>query len=747
MVSEYIKYLDVFSQSFQFNSGSIKGRKRTYIGVFLTFLIMGVSIYYFFYLLLRYLQNQIDPKFRTQNFIKNDLIQIPLSNNLIAFQFIQSIDGKTIDEIQAQTNKTYIVTLAKFIYSDSNHVYTKDLNVIPCNSTQLQGFRCIDTSVIPSNYTLMLDSNNHAQSQIAISAYRCQDKDWKKKFIPDNCASSEDINKFIGNLANLVNVKLLTQQYNTTSKQMEKNFKIFRILMSKSQTMFTEFKAQNQITTIKDGFVIQSETQFSSPISYIATTQALDSQAILQQQGVTYFSQFFLNVEETVFITEIQFPTFPEILALCNSTISLLMCLGFLGRQMAQKLIRQELFLYNLQNLYLGTYDQILKMHKFTQPSNYTKINKNLTYSCELLENSVPIFVPNFNTKKSNQLNQLSDTEYQKVQDDIVLERDQAAEIQTSIATPDQSIKPDYMCIDQSELKEQKNEASFLDDSRNTHCNMKSIEMHKNRKQFFKSEELKANKTILAKNQKFRLSEINLNFDNKQILNINQKQMSYGDLNNQNIEKRSFSAQVNSKNYLEKKNMSSQYILSPLSSFKDPLKSNKQNNYFKKNDRVSTKQNQTNQKQAEKIQILSVQSQVNENHNLVNQNISQNNLEQKFKALNSQALQKKIEGILFNKCGIFRKQKCKQDNTIDQQTYLSIENQVNRSLDFCQIYQEISMCKKAIMMILSQDQFAALKLVGCQNKFSQAISNQQQGIINQLKQISYNLFIYFYFPN
>ncbi|EAS07743.2 transmembrane protein, putative (macronuclear) [Tetrahymena thermophila SB210] len=714
MISEYIKYLDVFSQSFQFNSGRMKDRKRTYVGAFLTLSIMIVSIYYFFYLFLRYMENQIDPKFRIQNFVKNDLIQIPLSNDLIAFSFVQSQDGITIDQIQAKTNKTYIVTIATYLYSDSNGFYMKQLNVFPCNNTQLEGYRCIDMSSVPSNYSLILDSNNRAQSQISIQAYRCQDTDMFKQFVPDNCANADDINQFIDNLANMVNVKLITSQYNITSKSFEKNYKTFRLLMSNSQMMFTEFKAQNQITSIKDGFIIQSENQFSSPISYVTTTQALDSKTVLEQEGATYFTEFFLDVEETVYLTQIQFPTFPEILALCNSTLSLLMCLGFLGRQMAQKLIRQELFLLILQNFYQGTYQKILKLHKLTQLSNspIEKKTKSLTHSAELLENSNPIIVPNFNTKRSIQLTYPQDTDNQKVYEDVIIENQFVKEIKSPRINPDQT-----QIYQQDYFQEPRNINNFQQDCTNTDHIQKESVSESNKTQGIFNEDHKANEISIAKNLEFRLNEVNINYCNKQILNINQKQESQRD---KTKEQRSLSKQINAKKNFEKKQKESLQISPPLSSCRESLRNNEQTNFFQKNERVSMRQNTNNQRQTEVIEINSVLSKDDSI-----KKTTQTNLEQKLKTLNNQTLLKKLEQILF-KFNIQQQQKYLKDKGIDQQTFLSIENQVNRSLDFSQIYQEIMLCKKAVMMILNQEQFAALRFVGCSDQFSVAISSEQK---------------------
>ncbi|KAL4476748.1 hypothetical protein ABPG73_007409 [Tetrahymena malaccensis] len=374
---------------------------------------------------------------------------------------------------------------------------------------------------------------------------------------------------------------------------------------------------------------------------------------------------------------------------------------------------------------YLGAFltfsIMILQLHKLIQINTEIKKSKNLTHSAELLENSIPIFVPNFNTKRSIQLTYPQDTDNQKVQEDFIIEQKQVEENQSPIITPDCSIKTNYRYTNQQDqLKESKNEDILLENDSTRRHLQKQLDSEQNRNECMINEDQKIDQVNAAKNYEFRLKDMKFNNDNKLILNINQKKETQAV---QNKQQKSISAQMNVKNYNENSQMPSLQIQSPLTSCRESLRNNQQNNYFQENERGLTKQNKNNQRQTQAIQIA--QSQNDENlNNIENNQASQSNLDQKLKYLNNQTLLKKLEQILF-KFNIFKKSKFMQDKGMDQQTFLSIQNEVNRSLDYSQIYQEIMLCKKAIMMILSQEQFAALRFVGCSDQFSQAISSQQ----------------------
>ncbi|KAL4475059.1 hypothetical protein ABPG74_001755 [Tetrahymena malaccensis] len=409
----------MFSQSFEFNLGKRRLKKGTFTGAFLSVSIIAFILYYFISLLQLYLNNQIDPKFRTQSFVSQTLNNVQLKQDLIAFQLFQ--DTKSLDHIQKQQNQTYVVFMAEFY--DFGKVYL--LDVIDCENPLLSGYKCIDYSNLPTNSTLYFDQTYGSSSLIRIAAYKCQDTDSRKTFVPANCAKPKDVDNLINNLNNIIQVKLSVSQYNITSNKIEQQFKSQHILMSTSQIFFTEFKAQQQITVVKQGLLIQQESQFRSPVSYVMNSVSYPSDYIQNTMKSKFFARLFLDLDETIFQTQIQYPTFTEILAQCNSALALLMCFGFIGRRLALGVIRQELFLATLQNYFQGTFKKILKKNNFLEFENFNLNESKEKYSKSNIDEEDildSVNIPSFATKSGENI--LKFRQFDTIKEDVVINID-----------------------------------------------------------------------------------------------------------------------------------------------------------------------------------------------------------------------------------------------------------------------------------------------------------------------------------
>ncbi|KAL4434972.1 hypothetical protein ABPG74_017728 [Tetrahymena malaccensis] len=253
-----IKKYDQFSSEFYFNIGTQQQYKRgSCLGFILSIFSYGVVVYYFFYMLYQYLNNLISPNFRSQSFITDYKKEVNLSQNLVGFQFFYNL-SMTIDQYQEAYNKTFTVFYAQYFYQDTNNNIFKyiNLDIVKCNDPALEGFYCIDFSKI-DNYTLFLDSsqNNQVYSQIYISMYGCLDQDKIKQTIPNNCANQIDIDKVINGIDAYFYIKLKTQQYNATSKQIQTNYRsIYNYVLSSQYTVnsiYTQQAKDEQLVTIE----------------------------------------------------------------------------------------------------------------------------------------------------------------------------------------------------------------------------------------------------------------------------------------------------------------------------------------------------------------------------------------------------------------------------------------------------------------------------------------------------------------
>ncbi|KAL4463218.1 hypothetical protein ABPG74_007219 [Tetrahymena malaccensis] len=89
----------------------------------------------------------------------------------------------------------------------------------------------------------------------------------------------------------------------------------------------------------------------------------------------------------------------------------------------------------------------------------------------------------------------------------------------------------------------------------------------------------------------------------------------------------------------------------------------------------------------------------------------------KLEIIQNSNVSKNIQKIIFGS-KLWKKKEDKNNNQeFDISVKQLIESQVEKSLDILQLYQDIIFLKKAVMVLLSKDQLAAISLVGCSPYF------------------------------
>ncbi|EAS04400.2 AMP-binding enzyme family protein (macronuclear) [Tetrahymena thermophila SB210] len=632
MLLSFIKSFDIFSQTFQFNQQKQRLRKRTLLGAFLTISIITLTIIYFIEILIEFFTNQIDPTFKNQTFIANGQINVGLNSNYFAYQLSQS-GLNPIDELEKKENKTYVVALAQFVYQDNSGKKSWNLKSIQCQNPKLIGYNCLDFSNVPSNYTLALDNSQNIYSYVMVMLYRCQDTDGRKTSVPNNCASINEINKYINNPSTYLKVQIQVSQFNTTSKLIETCYRSQILLVPTSNIAISELKLQQQSTTVKQGAITQTSETFNSPISYTVNTQMFDPYTVQKIIGLNYFTQFHINLDEFQQYTSIQYPNLPQILAQCNSTLTLLMCLGILGRYFAQRLVRQDIFVLALKNIFQDSYSQVLGYEnrlldeqQFLKKSYFDVKDNEKEEDIEEREVTQSVFIPSFKTKRCESiLSQIS-----KLQDKMKDE-----------------IKEDF----NSEIQQ-------FDFNSQNYDNKSSIESK--------------NKTLITINQ---------------ILNSQTDEKSQKVNNDYDLVQAQF------------EDIQQSPIQKNITLFTEANYFNQQQIYPKKDKKAQIQEKKARSKDKkkidERIQIL------------FDQTASQNAQDKIFKfKLNKQ------EDYL-NSLGL------------GKQDVQFIDQQVDNLIDFSKIIEDLTLLKKAIMIILNKDQLAVLKLVGCSKEFiKQEIPNR-----------------------
>ncbi|EAR86142.1 transmembrane protein, putative (macronuclear) [Tetrahymena thermophila SB210] len=305
-------------------------------------IIVLTTFAYFVYILYQYFTNQIEPYFRNQSFITENTIEIDLNTDLVGYQFVYGT--------QPNFNKTYISFLAYYHLKIENNLTMIPLNIINFTNPSLEGFQCLDFSTL-NNYQLTLNTKQNIQSALWIFTYRCIDQDTQKTSISDNCANETDIDNINNDKNSIIRLKLFTSQYNTSSQQMQANYRNTYINPVSTLQILTQIKSEKQVTSIKQGAIVQDQKSFSSPISYSQQDQPTDRVQSEEQVGVGSISSIFIYLDEIVQNTQIQFLALPQILASIYSVFTLLMFLGVFGRQISSSLLNNDLLHIFLKNI------------------------------------------------------------------------------------------------------------------------------------------------------------------------------------------------------------------------------------------------------------------------------------------------------------------------------------------------------------------------------------------------------------
>ncbi|EWS72064.1 AMP-binding enzyme family protein (macronuclear) [Tetrahymena thermophila SB210] len=344
-----ISKLDLFSSYFYFNIRGSSNSKGTLFGSILSLIIITITISYLGYLIQQYFTNQIEPNYRSQSFTNSDSISMDLTEDLIAFRY-ETEFNLSVDVLEALQNKTYVVYQAYFNYMNQGQQNLIPLNVVQCSSPELKGYQCLDYSSIKMSPSLISDNIDKILTQVYILLYGCLDLDSLKTTIPDNCASQSDIDNLMNSMYSALKISIKTSQYNTKSQRLESSYRNSLMFTLSNQYIQSILKVQKQTTTVRQGLLIQSSTNFTSPLQYTSETQSLDRQSAIQLANIACYAQGTIQVDELYQEIYVQYPTIPTILSLANSIFQVLMLLGFVARRFSMSSINKELFVILLQN-------------------------------------------------------------------------------------------------------------------------------------------------------------------------------------------------------------------------------------------------------------------------------------------------------------------------------------------------------------------------------------------------------------
>ncbi|EAS00383.2 AMP-binding enzyme family protein (macronuclear) [Tetrahymena thermophila SB210] len=643
--------LDLFTSQFQFNVDNQSNKKGTLIGTIISFMVITTSLAYFIYILRLYLINQIEPSYRSQSFISNDNIEIQLNNDFVGFKFDTA-------NIKMDESKTYLVYMAFYIERTQNSYKYIPLNVKSCTNANLLGYNCLDFSQL-ENQTLSFNSKENTLSQIQILTYGCLDIDLVKTTIPNNCASQAEIDALINGINAVLTYKLYTTQYNTTSQEIQPNYRTQQVYTASYQQIITQIKAQKQTTSIKDGYIIQGETSFSSPYQYFSQNSVIDRQYALQVIGSGSYNVAAVSLDEVIYEIQIQFQTLPQIFALSNSIFTLLMTLGIIGRFASQNSINKDFFMIFFKTFYQGSYFKLINLNNL------------------------------FGNKIENS-NIQTNIEKQQQNSQIVPEKKSQNEVSLHIEMENEILASNIF------VPQFSNNMKFnLDNAKNNKIQKKNSQIQSNICDLEKVKEGNSSqkKQILEQGD-----------ENIQTPKIQEALLSQEPQYSNNIENGLLQSNQNEQIKDSHNNLQSQNILNGQQALNKEGKS-----------QFSSLQLQKNQesKQIEKYK---------------------NSCGEKLQIIQNQNISNRLQKIIFDISLWCTKKKQSQINRQNKQVLMKVEKLIAKELNIYNLFKDIMFLKKAIFLILTQDQLAALQLVSCSQNFLDLDINKLDQNLNSLEQ-------------
>ncbi|EWS74784.1 AMP-binding enzyme family protein (macronuclear) [Tetrahymena thermophila SB210] len=126
-------------------------------------------------------------------------------------------------------------------------------------------------------------------------------------------------------------------------------------------------------------------------------------------------------------------------------------------------------------------------------------------------------------------------------------------------------------------------------------------------------------------------------------------------------------------------------------------------------------------------------SQLRKNRQSEIQNQESNLILQKLKTIQDQNISNKIEDIIFKK-KYFKKENQNKNQYKNNQTMKRVEQQIQKELNILNFVKDILFLKKAVLMMLSQEQLAALQVISCSQQFLDLNLNDNFESVKQLEQ-------------
>ncbi|EAR94716.1 transmembrane protein, putative (macronuclear) [Tetrahymena thermophila SB210] len=343
----FIKDFDLFAKPFSFFVGNKKS-KSTLIGGFLSLMIIGVSIYYFYYLMDLYFSNKIEPKI-TENFkIESNLSSIHIQESFFIIEML--INGQPLKQYEQQVNKVYLNYSINYeqYYANGTSQITS-LPISQCTDSNFTGYLCIDQSAFQQSLDIYNNPVAQVSSDYAININPCDNST-----IP-NCATYDEIYELIFQPQNYFQIFTKIKQYNTNTRQFEDGYKSEYFYFDPYMVTYTRMDLVIATTTLTQGIVFQTTTKNDNIYNYQRLDTYFTKQGIQQRMAISGLAYIVYELNQVHNYFQIQEPMVTELLAQFMSIFNTLLIIGFLARLLAESHIVEDMNNILLKEYYKRT--------------------------------------------------------------------------------------------------------------------------------------------------------------------------------------------------------------------------------------------------------------------------------------------------------------------------------------------------------------------------------------------------------
>ncbi|CAD8116149.1 unnamed protein product [Paramecium primaurelia] len=356
-----IDKFDIFGVPISLLTDAKASLYKSKFGGIITLLIGSISLTYFLYIIILWIDHQIPPivSFKQQTI---SYAELKLSNSIIELE-LQDFLGD-VDPFRKENN---IITPNLYIVLNTT-IYDKP---IPLFSSEDKPFKIsIDNGTIVLNHDYTGNDSRLEMTQYLLVFESCSNL----TAIPGSyCADENVINQYLSKFHGFLFLTIKLNQLQYSTGELEEIQKQYYTALELSRPLYSQVMLKQQETIIDNGILFNNYKQYSFLNNYELINQQVDnffiSQIISQMSKQKYefksFGCYLFRIDNIAVTENITLPKLGQILAQVGSIVQVIFLLKYIAIYYNQILLENQL-LYEIVTMYYPDLKKI-KLNYFNQ--------------------------------------------------------------------------------------------------------------------------------------------------------------------------------------------------------------------------------------------------------------------------------------------------------------------------------------------------------------------------------------------